>query len=245
MYVPDSQACNVPSSTDGITPAQIAAAAQTYMDTNDTVESALQTFSSVLNRPDLNQNGLPLATNGGIPATPFQGFRAWPDWTEGNPSGTPVACVKSRPSPRSIPTNTIQAVAAPPVPTMYPQTIQGRAEFIGGVPTTGNVCMDIAKGYVSQSQVSKAMLLQCSQKGYYQMGSKPLIAAVIALSNAGKLPQIPDQTVPQYNPKTMGLAGLGDASDDSNPFLLWASLGLGAAVLFLGYEYSKSKRRRR
>ena len=245
MYVPDTQACNVPSSTDGITPAQITAAAQTYMDTNATVESALSTFTSVLNRPDLNQNGLPLATSGGVPSTPFQGFRAWPDWTEGNPSGTPVACVKSKALPMSIPTDTLQAVAAPPAPTMFPQTIQGRAAFTSGIPTTGNVCIDIAKGYVAQSQVSKAMLAQCSMKGYYQMGNKPLIAAVLALSNAGQLPQIPDSTVPQYDPKTMGLAGMGDVvTDAANPFMLWTSLGLGAAVLYLGYEYSKSKRRR-
>ena len=206
------------------------------MDTNAVVESALQAYKSVLNRPDLNTNGLPLATNGGTPSQPFQGFSAWPDWSQGNPKGKGRACIRQIPSPQPVVADTLESVAAPPAPPMPPLTIQGRAVVAGQNPTTGNVCIDLAKGYVAQMQLSQGMITKCATKGYYLMGSKPLDARIAMLAATKKLPAVPDQDVPEYS-RSMGLAGA-----DGSPFTLWASIGLGAAALWLGYEYSKGRR---
>lgn len=239
MYVAQTDACTVPNSATPVTPNQIANAAQTYMDTNAIVAKALATFTSVLNRPDLNRNGLLLADSGGVPTAPFAGFRAWPDWTEGNPSGAPPACLREIPLPLSIPIDTRQAVAVK-APLMVPQTIEGRAiQATGKPPTTGNVCIDLQKGYALQSQVSAAMLFKCSKAGYSQMGLKPTAAQVLAFETAGTLPQIPDQDVPNYDP-SMGMAQLPSGFAG---LAFWGSLGLIGATIWLAREWSKTGKR--
>jgi hypothetical protein len=212
VYVPQTDACTVPNSRTAITPDQINASVAQYMDTNTVVARALQSFASVLNRPDLNRNGLLLSDAGGVPADPFQGFRAWPDWTEGNPAGAPPACLESRELPTSMPTDQRAAVAAPDAPPMVPQTIEGRAVMLGKQPSTGNLCLDLQKGYAMQSQVSKAMLYQCSKKRYNLAGLKATLPEVLAMANAGTLPMLPDQDVPDYDQASMGLADLPTGS---------------------------------
>jgi hypothetical protein len=232
VYVPEASACSVPNSANVPTQAQVNAANQNLMNYNNIVQKALSTFVSVLNRPDLNKNGLPLKSNGGVPSAPFTGFRAWPDWSQGNPAGATPACLTSVPTPSSIPTNTRDAVAAPKAPPMVPQTIEGRAVVsTGKPPTTGNVCMDLQKGYAIQSQVSALQLWKCSKAGYSQMGLKPTLPAVLALQTAGTLPKIPDQDVPNYDAASMGMAGMAGMADATGllsllawsvgGFLLW------------------------
>jgi hypothetical protein len=239
MYVVQTQACSVPNSRTPLTPAQLASSAQAYSKMNAKVAQALASYASVLNRPDLNRNGHSIKEQGGVPAAPFAGVRAWPDWTEGNPAGNSPACVIQQSVPAGLPTNSPETFA-PPAPPMAGLTTQSRSDAgpasdcsVYPAQSTGNVCLDLKKGRILQSQISQKQLIECATKGYSGLdvtGRSPALARFQTLCT-DKLPKIPDQpNVPQYDQASMGMAGVADGL---NTFALWASLGLMAASVWL------------
>lgn len=149
MYVPDTQSCQVVNSlttvssstdaTDAVdstaTTSSTTATNPNLASANNAINNANAAFLSIISRPDLNQNGLPLSRNGGRQSSPFQGYYAWPDYTEGNPKGPRRSCIVQVRSPRPIASNRLAANAEPPAPGMFPLTIEGRAGVTGEAPT--------------------------------------------------------------------------------------------------------------
>ncbi len=228
MYVPQSNACSVQNSSTPVSPADLAASIRKYADVTTVVNTAQAAFDSLLNRPDLNRGGFPLIDFGGIPSLPFSGFKKWPYRTS---KSSP--CIVSAPLPKPVAVDLPVGFVLPPPPPI-PSMAADR------IKTTGNVCIDLQKGYALQSQVSPAMLWACSKAGYSRMGLKPTALAVSQLAAENRLAHIPDQDVADYDPKTMGLAGVNDGIGG---FAFWGSLGLAAATIWLGHEYSKGKKR--
>lgn len=233
MYVTQSGACSVPNSLTPV-PSSLIALSQAVLSGMDTlVSNANAAMAAIVQRADLNAAGQPIATNASgqplpasqqpvaafdnAPAPPAltQVLQRWPTMCTGrsvqDPPPSPASCFVASPYPPPMPPLTIPPVGVPaPAPAPPASTLPAGWT----PPTTGNVCIDIQKGYVQQSQVSAEQLAQCSEKGYYQMGTQVLTNPTLLLQlqqywtqNAGKLPMIPDQpNLANYSP-SMGLAG--------------------------------------
>lgn len=260
MYKPQSQACDVPNSATPISPSQISASQQILTAMSNLVANANSAMAQIVARPDLNAAGQPMPVNAQgqpvalAPGSPVRSFdtspvppatsqilQRWPQMctgvslaAEGVPS--PRSCLVIPPAVASVPKLTLPPVgvaAPPPTPPPAPAALPSGWK----PPSTGNVCMDIQKGYVQQSQVSPEQLAKCSELQYYMMGNNPPPEPLRSQlqqyfsQNAGKLPNIPDQpNVPPYHPGMSGYRGMGDFC---GCFASLAAVGLGAGLLWL------------
>ena len=255
MYVTQDAACSVPNSSTPVSSSAIAAGQAVLAAMQNLVSGANSAMAQIVARPDLNAAGQPLPVNAlGQPITAYssqpvrafdtapappavtQVLQRWPRMCTGNSLAenipTPQSCYNVPPPMPSSPPLTLPpvGVAAPlPAPVVAPPS-----NF--KPPTTGNICMDIQKGYVQQSQVSPEQLADCSMKQYYLMGNnpppEPLRSQLQAYfsANVGKLPMYPDQpNVPNYRPGMSGY-GMGQAPGFSWG---WAALGGGLAAAWL------------
>jgi hypothetical protein len=278
MYIPQSDQCSVPNSLTPVPRTAIDALQARLASVEGIVTRAQAAFDGIVNRTDLNTNGFPLLTHGGVPAGPvgskagqsvaggkITSLKNWPVQQNGQP-----ACIVNLPLPQPIRVNAPLATAAPPAPKTPPLTVEAHNEAVAPSspfkpPTTGNVCLDIQRGYIRQEQVSPGQLLDCSRKGYYQIPNPvdPNTAkAMMDYWNAvgfDKLPKVPDQDVPDFNAlveqaKATGkyasdqeamnavVAGLGDYRGMGEFSVSWALVGLGAVGAYLLYDYMKKKR---
>ena len=73
MYVAQSNACTAPNSSIPASKAEIARGIRMLGTMEAKVRAARQAFNCLLYRGDLNTNGWPLATNGGIPSSTVTG----------------------------------------------------------------------------------------------------------------------------------------------------------------------------
>src|SRR5271166_293115 len=73
MYVAQSNACMAPNSLQPPSKADIARGVRMLGSMESKVRAARQAFNCLLYRGDLNTNGWPLATNGGIPSSTVTG----------------------------------------------------------------------------------------------------------------------------------------------------------------------------
>jgi hypothetical protein len=260
MYVVQTEACSVPNSSTPVSPAQIQASQNVLAKMAAWIDQANQNMNAVITRPDLNAAGMPLAKVGGgskqnpgmilpfdnSPIPPLASnptrLRSWPTMCvgNGNPINVPTPLESTVPvKPAPMPPLTIPPVGVPaPAPAPGPKKVS--------MPTTGNVCIDLQRGFTLQQQVSLKQLIDCANKGYPTMGVESrLTPEQQAWQNANfaNLPKVADQpNVPPYDPK-MGLAGIPSTGLPAAVF--WGSIGLGAAVLWLAGEYAKGGRRRR
>jgi hypothetical protein len=237
MYVVQSDACNLPNGGMPPTAAAIAAAQAAVAQTETQISNAQSAFDSVVSRPDM----APAPTVAPLNVT-FRG-QAWRDYPAGT---TPLPGSKAHARPpmgycrpsQSVPSGShLQTTPAPPMPSL---TTSHGVDTPLAPPTTGNPCLDVQLGYALQSQLTPAMLWKCSQAGYFKTGLKPTVASVLALANRNQLPPLPDASVPPYDPSMV--AGMGQA-DGGSPFVLWASIGLAGAVVWLAHEWGKAKGR--
>jgi len=100
------------------------------------VRTARQTFNCLLYRPDLNTNGWPLATQGGIPSSTIVGCPNPPDFSGQSSPGGPAAgvnalglqywppAVVTLPDPQGTAPNSQANYSQPPAPVMLPLTTQ-------------------------------------------------------------------------------------------------------------------------
>jgi hypothetical protein len=223
MYVPQTDACDVPNSATPVSSDQIAAGQATLQALANAVTGANQAFSALIARPDLNSAGMPASSNPGAPVyrpfdhTPVPSSQqnptrlaSWPTMCVGNGGSlaepTPTTESNVAVPPGKMPPLTLPPVGGPPAPQAKPAPSAPMK-----LPTTGNVCIDLQKGYVLQSQVSNAQLLDCINKEYFLMGSHGRLTPAQEAwqtANFATLPHVPDQpNVPKYSP-SMGLAGV-------------------------------------
>jgi hypothetical protein len=136
MYVPQIEACSVPNSTDPVSAAKINASIAKMVLVDSLFSNAQSAFDQIINRTDLNTNGWPLVTNGGVPAGPagsvkgesmaggkITSLKNWP-----LKSRDRTACLSIVPLPESVAIDTREAFAAPKAPPMQPLTTQGRLD---------------------------------------------------------------------------------------------------------------------
>lgn len=245
----------MPNSATPISPDQIQAGRSVLQQMADLINQANQNMNAVITRKDLNVAGMPLATAGGTPGKPgvVLPFDNAPVPASANAPARlenwPTMCVgrgvsMAEPTPR-VSTAPVKAAPMKPLtipPVGAPVPVAAPAKKVT-MPTTGNPCIDLQKGYILQSQVTPQQLMDCINKEYFLMGSKGRLTAEQQLwqnENFATLPKVADDpNVPKYDQKTMGLAG---TSEGVNSMILWGSIGLGAAALWLAKEYSKGKR---
>ena len=269
MYVTQDAACSVPNSSTPVSSSAIAAGQAVLAAMQNLVSNANNAMAQIVARPDLNAAGQPLPVNSlgqpipptvgnsgsqpvrafdtaPVPAGVTQVLQRWPRMCAGKSLAdnlpTPQSCYNVPPPMPASPPLTLPpvGVAAPVVAPNAPALPAGFKP-----PTTGNICMDIQKGYVQQSQVSAKQLADCSMKQYYLMGNnpppEPLRSQLQAYfsANVGKLPMYPDQpNVPNYRPGMSGYRGrgMGDFS------MGWAGAGFAAALAYLVF-FNKPGRR--
>lgn len=269
MYVAQSNACTAPNSSIPASQNEIARGIRMLGTMEAKVRAARQAFNCLLYRGDLNTNGWPLATNGGIPSSTVTGCPSPAAQPQAAASSTASginlqgllywpSAVVTLPEPTSLPPNTQQTFAQPPAPSVPPLTTQAHSAAAAALaaqvppaanpptfPTTGNVCVDLALNYATQSQVSPQQLDDCAAKAYGQMGIKngPLLTlAMIQWRNANyaSLPKIPDQpNLAAYTPDVGKQYGMGDFDGCSFLTGLVASVGVAAAAM---YVWSQAKR---
>lgn len=255
MYVTQDAACSVPNGSTPVSPSAIAAGQAVLTAMQNLVGQANSAMAQIVARPDLNAAGQPISS-GAQPVRQFdtapapsamsQVLQRWPRMCTGDSLAanvpTPRSCYNIPPPTPSSPPLTLPpvGVAAPVTPKPAPAPPSNFKP-----PTTGNICMDIQKGYVQQSQVSPEQLADCSLKQYYLMGNnpppEPLRSQLQAYfsANVGKLPMFPDQpNVPPYKPGMSGYRsrGMGDFS------MGWAGAGFAAALAYLLF-FNKPGRR--
>lgn len=102
---------------------------------------------------------------------------------------------------------------------------------------TGNICNDIRRGCVLQSQVSPEQLFACSQAGY--VGNLNLFPAQTLRTDLPFLGS-PDLNPPAFN--AAGVSGLGDGAMESGAF--WGGLALMAFAVYAVIDMQKPRRRR-
>jgi hypothetical protein len=151
------------------------------------------------------------------------------------PSGAPAASPGTVPAPMPGP---LAPVAAPPKPAPVSSTLPP-----GGYPTTGNVCLDMALGYVLQNQVDPRQGLTCAEAGYQGNKDGPLLTQAFIqwrAANFNNLAKVPYQANPpavtQQQLVQYGLAGYDDGG--SCMCLVLIALATAAGVW---WAYSESK----
>lgn len=192
MYVPQSSACQAPNSLQPPSKAAIRRGIGMLGSMEAKVRAARQAFNCLLYRPDLNTNGWPLATNGGIPSSTIVGCPNPPDFSGMSAPGGPSngvnalglqywpATVVTLPDPKGTAPNDLLSYAQPPAPVMPPLTTQQHTKQAQALtqaaaaatnpvpataptfPTTGNICLDLLLNYVDPSQVSVSQLTDCA-----------------------------------------------------------------------------------
>lgn len=153
------------------------------------------------------------------------------------PIPIPPPGVVSGPTP---PAGTVPPASAPaPVASGGPPP--------GGYPTTGNVCLDLALGYVIQNQVDPRQGLTCAEAGY--MGNKdgPLLTESFIqwrAANFNRLAKVPYVANPPQATSAMlvqnGLAGYDGGGQGSCICLVVIALATAAGVWW-AYEESKGR----
>jgi hypothetical protein len=146
MYVAQTDACSVPNSAMPPTKGQIARGIGILGRTNRIANNAQQAFACLLNRTDLNTNGWPLATHGGVPASTITGCpspnvpdtqMAVPGPTEPTGPTSGVNLTGLQYWPRKIWTlpehhgqapNSPNTYPMPPAPPMQPLTTQAHSQ---------------------------------------------------------------------------------------------------------------------
>jgi hypothetical protein len=169
MYVPQTDACSVPNSTDPVSAATITAGLQKMALVDSLFSSAQSAFDGIINRTDLNTNGWPLVTNGGVPAGPagavkgesmaggkITSLKNWP-----LKSRDRTACLSIRPLPESVAIDTREAFAAPKAPPMQPLTTQARMDAIlaGGPAAAGMGAYDFSFGWAGVGLLAAGVFL--------------------------------------------------------------------------------------
>lgn len=94
-------------------------------------------------------------------------------------------CFSAAP-PVSIPVPVVSV--PPPNPTPAPQPPPGNCPYPGC--STGNVCLDLVTGCVSNSQVDPAQVLACTKAGYGTFGNSGAWLSAIMLGCGGNLPYL-------------------------------------------------------
>lgn len=106
---------------------------------------------------------------------------------------------------------------------------------------TSNICRDLRDGCVSSNQVDQAQLLACAKAGW--SGNRAWYPDILSR------PDLPYLGSPDLHPPVMtwGMQGIGQGLDvltgGPGSSILWASLGLGAAVWWLAKQSRPRKRR--
>ena len=261
MYVTQSNACSAPNSANPPTNAQIMRGVRILGSMEGKVRAARQAFNCLLYRDDLNTNGWPLATSGGIPSSTVTGCPSPQSVAVGSGVGVNLlglqqwpTTVVTLPDPTGLPPNSPATYPQPPAPSVPALTTQAHSAAAALLttpapatkptfPTTGNLCLDIALNYVDPSQVSTKQLTDCAMKGYQGNKDGPLLTTpMIAWRNANyaSLAKVPDNpNVPAFTPAIGQPYGMG--SFDGCSFLtgLIASVGVAAAGLYL---FNQAKR---
>lgn len=229
MYVTQADACStLPNGFNAPSAQQVSARRATVASMESSIQRAQKAIDSVSTRPDM----------GPVVTSPARFFTAtnlsnWPGGAGGAGSDGGPACKPSANVPLRTANSTDTLPVSPPL-TTRPLTPAIAA------PTTGNPCLDVQVGYALQSQLSKAMLWKCTQAGYFKTALRPSVASVVQLANQNALPALADQDVPPFDPSMT--AGMGDVTGGPGSFVLWASLGLLGATVWLAREYSKGHR---
>jgi hypothetical protein len=108
------------------------------------------------------------------------------------------------------------AIAVPPVaapnPTPAPAPAPGNCPYPGC--STGNVCLDLVTGCVSNSQVDAAQVLACTKAGYGTFGNSGVWISAIMLGCGGNLPFLgtPLPNPPQATGGMMAQLGTSNAA---------------------------------
>ena len=227
MYVTQTDACTMPNGLIPASAAQVSAARTQLASAEASIQRAQSVFNGLLQRRDMG----PVPRS--LSPSDVAALRQWPSVKFGTGKTANVTCY-----PASV--NTAPLDTMPAAPPMPPLTTAHGVDQPLTPPTTGNPCLDVEMGYALQSQLSPAMLWKCTSKGYFKPGVKPTVASVLALANSpGGLPKLADSDVPDFDP-SMTL-GLGDTAPGQS-FVLWASVGLLGATLWLAHEWSKAGR---
>jgi hypothetical protein len=157
------------------------------------------------------------------------------------PAGAPAASPGTVPAPMPGPLNPTPPA---PAPASSPQS----AGPPGGYPTTGNVCLDMALGYVLQNQVDPRQGLTCAEAGYQGNKSGPLLTPSFLqwraanYNNLRKVPYVArPPAVSQQQLVQYGLAGVGQYDDSGSCMCLVVIALATAAGIWWAYEESKGQ----
>lgn len=149
MYFPDTSACQAPNSLQPPTQAQIMFGVRMLARMEGKVRNARQAFNCLLYRDDLNTNGWPLATQGGVPSSTITGCPSpgpGAGVTSINP-GAPTSgvnnlglqywptLVQTMPDPTGLAPNSPQTYPQPPAPYVPPLTTQAHSQQAAALTT--------------------------------------------------------------------------------------------------------------
>lgn len=143
MYVTQSNACTAPNSLQPPSKAAIRRGIRTLGSMEAKVRAARQAYNCLFYRTDLNTNGWPLATNGGIPSSTVTGCPSPQASGQPDPvslTTTPGAGLNltglqywpsllvTLPDPTAIAPNSPDAYPQPPAPAFPPLTTQAHSQ---------------------------------------------------------------------------------------------------------------------
>jgi hypothetical protein len=139
MYVTQSNACTAPNSLQPPSKAAIRRGIRMLGSMESKVRAARQAYNCLFYRNDLNTNGWPLATNGGIPSSTVTGCPAPQDSGQPNAAGTGStpgqglnltglqywpSLLVTLPDPTGLAPNSPDAYPQPPAPVTPPLTTE-------------------------------------------------------------------------------------------------------------------------
>lgn len=248
MFIPDTQACQVPNSSTPVSPAKILASQAFMKRVNDTINQANADFMQLANRPDLNAAGKQNSKQ----VLPFDNSFTPPSSVI-RLDVSPTICVSSL-APNDVPTprgcNIVTGKAAP-----YQEVTRLTLPPVGvaTVPKTvyraqPNPLLTMAQSRVQCNVVDLSrnmckddggtptpcnLIRECdSQTGMnHQEYALPNPSGNVDINVVG-----PDGT--HY----IGLSGFTDSVVDGSGFAVGAAIA-GAAMAFLAYKYRSSWKR--
>lgn len=228
MYVAQSDACStLPNGFRAPTAEQVSARRTMVQKMEGSIQRAQQALDSVSTRRDMG----PVVTSTARLRNAARDLSNWPGGTGPASGGAPCK--------PSVAANVRTGNSVATLPTSPPLTTRPLQPAVAA-PSTGNPCLDVQLGYAVQSQLSKAMLWKCTQAGYFKTPLRPSVPSLAILANANALPALADQDVPPFDPAMT--QGMGDVTGGPGSFVLWASLGLLGASLWLAREWAKGAR---